>query len=252
MTALDDWQSVNWAANPVVLPAQVSGMRLLAIPHPDGMATPLYASRDATGLFVGYDGALCAAMGSLASFYAFVHELGHHHHQHLDVVLPATPLFRGPVITGLELQADTYATNEIIRQLPDQAYGIFEAIHGYYSANNSDGGGTHPSDAARAINLSLAWNTATALARCDVRFYNDDAVPMSFAKSVLGAFGYSTVYPVEQQEPILAAIERDGSHLLTGPVGGFVYGTVLRIISRLHTAARFVGSATPTLRIEMR
>jgi hypothetical protein len=241
--------AVNWQANPVTLPVDMEGYRLVAGSHPT-VQTSMFADIDQHGPYIGYDGAICAAFGPLALFYVLWHEIGHHYHQHMTTPLVSISDFHQKQdMRGREIQADIYAASQLVTKYPNEAPAIFTAAHDYFIRNNSDGGGIHPPDRERATIMKMQWDALVAVRRCNVVFADDNNVPGAFAKTALGAFGIDVFH----QDSVIQQIEAHKATVLTGPNGnGYAYGQAMRLIEQLKTTAKFSNSPQLALSIVMR
>jgi len=239
-----DWKGMNWGSGAPTFPAAVDGLRLVNRTGPSP-TSPMFATTDNQGAFIGYDTAYCVQMGAATSFFVLLHGVGHIYHRH--VTTPRVTGFGAIADSrGREVSADHYACARLIDDFADDAGEIYTAAHTYFVNSNGAGGDEHPPDRERAVNMENQWSARCAVIRKHIIFADSDISHLA-AASVLTAFGINFL----QQTAVLAEIERTGSIRFKGLGGiGFTFGEALSMVSVCRTALQNAGS-TGTLRLSI-
>jgi hypothetical protein len=235
------WRALNWSTAGVQLPASAFNYPLVSAP---GNGSPMAATLSATGQkIISYDPILCGTMGADAAFFVLLHEVGHHYHQHLNVVVP-TDFRRAGIVKGLETQADEYACADLIDSYPNDAPAIYRAAHGYFVTNNSQGGGTHPPDRERASNMEIQWTARCAVCRVRITMGNS-AISHVSARTTLAALNVP-VFGAGNQDQQMTAMEAGGTFISEA----FTYGNALKRLDQIRVSRMFSGETNdPNLTI---
>lgn len=188
----EDWDTINWAPNVVILPPMTEGIRTNLIntqrypQYPRGYFMMAYV--DAGGIAVGYNALEVGTAGKQMSEFVFWHELGHHALGHTGALGPDS--MNGVTFSqNNELDADQYSyTHWMSRR---DAYGlavVLAAIAYFGGQGNAPGDAAHPAPAVRGNRLRLLLQ-AEQLSQ--FTFQYDPATDPVFVREVLvQLFGY--------------------------------------------------------------
>lgn len=188
----EDWDTINWAPNVVILPPMTEGIRTNVInaqrypQYPRGYFMMAYV--DAAGIAVGYNALEVGTAGKQMSEFVFWHELGHHQLGHTNALGPDS--MDGVTFSqNNELDADQYSYTHWMSRRDAYGLAVVRAAIAYFdSQGNAAGDAAHPAPAVRGNRLRLLLQ-AEQFSQFIIQ--NDPVTDPVFVREVLvQLFGY--------------------------------------------------------------